>query len=260
MAHSKLKIDKRRKEILDILRRDGRVYVTQLSRELGVTAVTVRCDLDALEHDGYLVRMQGGAVYSNRNYKDAPTATQKVANVRKKEAIARKISEIINDGDTIFINSGTTTQLIAAELRGLRNLNIVTNSISVALTLGEIASFRVMLLGGEINSEYAFTYGADAEEKLSRYHADWAILSVDGVSSVSGITTYHAEEAVIDRIMISHSDNVLIAADESKIGRVGFLRVCDSSETLTLVTNDCDKRTETDAILNKGMRVISVSD
>lgn len=204
MADSKLKIDIRRNTILEMLRSDGRVYVAKLSETLGVTPATVRNDLDALERDGYIIRMSGGAVYSNRqNERADATQLSPVSYRKEKEAIAKAISRIIKDGDTLFINSGTTTQCIANELKGLNNLNIVTNSLSVATTLGSVASFRVILLGGEINSQYGFTYGADAQEKLSHYHADWAILAVDGVGAKNGITTHHAEEAVLDRMMIN---------------------------------------------------------
>ncbi len=256
MAESKLKIDIRRNRILETLRGDGKVYVTQLSESLGVTPVTIRNDLDALERDGYLIRMSGGAVYSSRvsEKSDAPSGYD-VPCQREKEAIAKAVSKMIKDGDTLFINSGTTTQLIATELKGLTNLNIVTNSLSVAMTLGSVASFRVILLGGEINSQYGFTYGADAQEKLAHYHADWAILAVDGVGVKNGITTHHAEEAVLDRMMINSATNIIIAADHTKIGRTGFLRVCDCTEGIMLVTDKYETTPELTEITESGIVV-----
>ncbi len=196
MADSKLKVDIRRKTILEELRRNGRVYVTELSRMLGVTPVTIRNDLDALEENGYLIRMNGGAVYPNRNpvIKSGNAAESEISHLDEKKEVARAIIRMIRDGDTLFINSGTTTRLIASELTKLNNLNIVTNSLAVATVLESAPSFRVIVLGGELNAKYGFTYGDDAQEKLGHYHADWAILSVDGVDAQSGITTYHAEE------------------------------------------------------------------
>ena len=200
--------------------------------------------------------MSGGAVYSNRSTEKSDiVSAYDVPCQREKEIIAKAVSKMIKDGDTLFINSGTTTQFIATELKGLTNLNIVTNSLSVAMTLGGVASFRVILLGGEINSQYGFTYGADAQEKLSHYHADWAILAVDGVGAKNGITTHHAEEAVLDRIMISSATNVIIAADHTKIGRTGFLRVCDCSEGIMLVTDKYDVTPELNEIAESGIDV-----
>lgn len=257
MAESKLKIDIRRNTILEKLRRDKKVYVAELSEALKVTPVTIRNDLNSLEKDGYLVRMNGGAVYSNRNIEKMDrTDTAQVPCIKEKESIAKAIASMIKNGDTIFINSGTTTQLVASELRTLDNLNIVTNSLSVAMSLGNIASFRVILLGGEINTKYGFTYGADAQEKLNLYHADWAILSVDGIGAENGITTYHAEEALLDRIMINSAARTIVAADSTKIGRTGFLRVCECADNITLVTNKNDSQDEMNALAERGVEIL----
>lgn len=238
MAQSNLKIDIRREQILDTLRRDGKVYVADLSKVLGATPVTIRNDLTALERDGYLVRMAGGAVSASLGVKI--TADDSVAKLKErydeKKAIAKAVAEMLSDGDTLFINSGSTTQCVAAELKIRRNLSIVTNSLAVASTLGSVPTFRVILLGGEIISKYGFTCGGDAQEQLERYKADWAILSVDSVS-VGGITTYHAEEAIIDRMMISGAGRTLITADSSKLGHAGFTRVYECSNGIELVTD-----------------------
>ena len=109
--------------------------------------------------------------------------------------------------------------------------------MKVATILGAVPSFRVLLVGGEINARDGFTHGGDAQEQLSKYQADWAILSVDGISARGGVTTHHAEEAVIDRMMVSAAKRPVIAADSRKLGRAGFSRVCECKEGLTLVTN-----------------------
>jgi len=238
MADSKLKVDIRRKSILDMLRQNGKVYVSELSRILNVTPVTVRNDLDALEQNGQLIRMSGGAIYRNVNSaRLGQTSIAGIAQAEEKMAIAKAIADMIHDGDTLFINSGTTSQLAAAALKEHSNLNIVTNSLGVAVAFENVSSFRVIMLGGELNTKYGFTYGSDALEKLSHYHADWAILSVDGVSFINGITTYHAEEALIDQMMINGASQVLIAADHTKLGHAGFMKVCDCTESIRVVTD-----------------------
>ncbi len=259
MAESRLKIDIRREKILSELRRNGKVLVSELSRTLGVTAVTVRNDLQALERDGYVIRMNGGAVYSSRNIEKPgiPDSTP-ISQAHQKEEIAVAISSMISDGDTLFINSGTTTELVAAELKKRNNLNIVTNSINVATLLGNVSSFRVILLGGEVNTKYKFTYGGDAQEQLSHYQADWAIMAIDGIGVKRGITTYHAEEAIIDRMMMKGAARVLIAADHTKIGRAGFMRVCDPSGNLTLVTNRATPTAELAELYEQGIDIVEV--
>ena len=239
MADSKLKIDIRRNKILEKLRAQGKVSVAQLSAELGATQVTIRNDLAALEGDGYLARVQGGAIQIPR--RADPLGIQTVKFSAEKKQISEAAAKLIRDGETLFINSGTTTLQLAQCLAGKQNLNVVTNSLAVAMELGGVPHFKVLLLGGEINARYGFTYGGDVQEQLSKYQADWAILSVDGVSARGGVTTHHAEEAIIDRMMIGNAKKVMIVADSSKIGRAGFSRVCDCGSRIWLITNDgCD--------------------
>lgn len=241
MTGSKLKIDIRRKSILEHLRLEGKVSVITLSEQLQVTPVTIRNDLAILEQEGCLMRVQGGAVQVPNAAKEYTAFVQVDACQEQKRVIADAVARMIRDGDTLFLNSGTTCECIASALSIRRNLNVVTNSLHVATLLGEVPSFRVLLIGGQINARYGFTYGGDAQEQLSAYQADWAILSVDGVSAQGGITTHHAEEAIIDRLMAAGARRVLIAADDSKIGRTGFSRVCGCDGKLSLVTNEgCD--------------------
>ena len=240
MAESKLKIDVRRNKILEQLRSDGKVSVARLAADLGATPVTIRNDLTALERDGYLVRMQGGAVIAHRSENQFICQPEDAANPRK-QALAEEVARMVCDGETIFFNSGTTTHHIARALKGKKHLNIVTNSLAIAMELGNTATFQVLLLGGNINASYGFTSGGDALEQLGKYRADWAILSVDGVSAQDGITTYHPEETPIDRLMMANAHRRLIAATGNKIGRAGFSRICDSDESIQLITdNTCD--------------------
>lgn len=237
MAGTMLKIDIRRNKILERLKRDGAVSVTQLASELGATPVTIRSDLDALEKDGYLVRVQGGAVRKPRTVENTTPKGDAAIMSEEKRAIAAEVAKRIQDGNTLFINSGTTMEYVAAALKDRKNLNIVTNALQVALELGKVSTFRVILLGGEINAQYGFTHGNDAQEQLGHYQADWAILTLDGISAGSGMTTYHAEESNINRMMIAQAKHTLVAADHTKIGRAGFFRFCDAMADIQLVTD-----------------------
>ncbi|MBQ8322747.1 MAG: DeoR/GlpR transcriptional regulator [Clostridia bacterium] len=228
------KIGIRRNKILDILRKEKKVYIAELSQSLGASLVTIRSDLDALASEGKLVRMAGGAILPSD---ETASREHAIENRDQKREIALAAAQMIRDGDTLFINSGTTTLLVAEELKARKNLSVVTNSLSVATTLGSVPSFRVILLGGSINSQYNFTYGADTQDHLNRFGADWAILSVDGVSSDGEISTCHAEEAILDRIMIARAKKVLIVADSTKIGRTGFSYVSRCDDKIKILTN-----------------------
>ena len=255
MEHE-LKIDFRRQKILELLAQDGQVKVTQLSELFHTTPVTIRSDLAALEKDGYLKRVTGGAVQTVRNFYTMDAQQRKSYNLEAKTAIAKAVAELIEDGDTLLINSGTTTLLIATELKKRNSLNVVTNSMSVAVELASCPTFRVLLLGGEVNAQYSFSYGNTALEQLSRYKADKAILSIDGIHSQAGITTYHAEESPICRMMIERSHETIVAADFSKFGFESFSNITDLQSVTYYVTNKVADPGTVAAIEELGKQVI----
>lgn len=256
MARGELKIDARRGKILDILHRDGQVRVSQLASFLGATTVTIRNDLDALAKEGYLERVQGGAVQTVNSYYNLEFQHRKELNRSAKKHIAALTAELIRDGNTIFLNSGTTTYYVAVELKKRKNLQIVTNSLTIALELGSQPTFRVTLLGGDINAQYGFTWGADAQEQLKKYRADYAILAMDGVCPKRGLSTYHAEEADMDRLMMERASETIVVASSSKIGSEGFSYVGDISGVSRLVTDGMADRDTVAGLRRQGVSVV----
>ncbi|WZL78726.1 DeoR/GlpR family DNA-binding transcription regulator [Eubacteriales bacterium mix99] len=257
MATEKLKIDTRRNKIIEILNRDGQVRVSQLSKKMGTTMVTIRSDLDALEKAGYLERIQGGAVQTSFNNYNLEFLRKKKEHSEAKKRIATAVSGFIHDGDTILINSGTTTYYTAIELKKHKNLNIVTNSLTVAIELGSCPSLKVILLGGETNSQDSFTYGNDVLEQLKRYKANYAILSIDGVCPEEGVAAIHAEEAMVDRMMMERAKETVIVADSQKLGKEGFVYVCDLKDIDKLVTEKGAEPGIVRQIRDAGIEVIS---
>ena len=248
-----LKIDIRRGKILERLKQDGTVSVAQLSQELGATPVTIRSDLDALEAEGYLIRVQGGAV---QNQRSASSGLRGKGMTPEKQSIAHAVADRVADGDTLFINSGTTMQAVAEALNVRKNLNVVTNSLAVAAELGAVPGFRVILLGGEINARYGFSYGSDAQEQLGHYQADWAILSLDGIDPQAGLTTYHAEEATINRMMLQRSKQLIVAADHKKVGKKGFFRFHEVGNDVLLITDGRASEQVTQQLESAGVTVV----
>lgn len=248
-----LKIDARRKRILEELERSGHVTIAQLSAMLGATAVTIRNDLDVMEASGQLERVQGGAV----SRAAVPVRDGRRRMLREKQAIAAATVDRIRDGATLFINSGTTTMEIAYALRArCRDLNVVTSSLAIASELSSVPGYRVLLLGGELNVHYGFTCGGDAQEQLAKYQADYCILTLDGVSCEDGITTYHADETIIDRMMLERAKRTLVVADHTKIGRTGFSRICPLSAIHTLITDNGGNEAAIAAVEQRGIEVV----
>lgn len=252
-----LKIDARRNKILEILYRDGQVRVSQLSELLGATVVTIRNDLKELEKRGYLERFQGGARQTSKNYHSLFFERCKQENEALKKRIAIATANLIQDGETIFINSGTTSYFTAVELKKHRNLNIVTNSIYCAMELGDVPTFRVKLLGGDINNQYLFLYGHDCLGQLKHYRADKTILSVSGICyDKTGITTYHPEEAAMDRLMMERSKQTIVVADSTKFGHEGFYHVSPLDDIDMLVTNSNIDKLAAAQLENCGVQVV----
>jgi DeoR/GlpR family transcriptional regulator of sugar metabolism len=229
--------DDRRKKILEILNQDGSVRVTELSRLFGISEVTIRTDLADMEYKGLLTRVHGGAVSSYKPYYSMSLNQRMSTNQSQKEVIAKKIADMIENNDTIMLNSGTTTLLVFRALPQDYNLSIVTNSISIALEGTSNPNFNIILLGGLINSKYQFTFGDDAIRQLKSYHADKLILSVDGIDAEHGFSTYYDKEAEIDRIMLQQSGVNIIAADRSKFNHRAFTKISDLSIADYIVTD-----------------------
>ena len=221
-----MKTEQRKQKILDLLKENGSVKVTNLSRLLGVSEVTIRSYLEDMERKGLLCRVHGGAVSHYKPYYSMNLSQRLEANQRAKEDIAERISELIQPNDTVMLNAGTTTLLVFRKLPNY-NLSIVTNSIAIALEASERPNYNVILVGGSVNAKYQFTYGSDAIAQLKKYRANKLILSVDGISADQGFTTYYNKEAGVDEAMIEQSDCRIIAADHSKFGHSAFVKISD---------------------------------
>ena len=232
-----MSLSERKNKILELLEKNGSVKVTELSKMFDISEVTVRNYLADMEAMGLLSRVHGGAMSSYKPYYSMNLSQRLETNQTEKKKIAQKVAETVEENDTIMLNSGTTTLMVFRALPTNFNLNIVTNSIAIALEAADIPNFNVILVGGSVNTKYQFTYGIDAVQQLKNYHAEKLILSVDGIDPENGFTTYYDKESDIDRVMIEQSKICIIAADTSKFDRTAFARITSVDEADMIVTN-----------------------
>lgn len=237
-----LKYEERKLYILEELKTHGKVRVTDLSKKLKVSGVTIRSDLAQMEQEEYLERVHGGAIQSLRQYDNMNYLERLSQRKQEKMEIAKEMIKHVNDGDTIALNAGTTSYLVALELRNKKNLRIITNSISVATELSASPNIELILLGGSVNSHYSFTHGSDALEQMEKYKLNKAIISVDGIDVVAGITSFHQEEVAISLMMMKRSNTNIIVADYTKIGRESFVQIDTLESVDYFVTNEKVKR------------------
>lgn len=255
IQNMQLTTEQRRENIVAMIHELGKVKVSDLSEKYKISEVSVRKDLEALEAQGHLKRVHGGAVALNKLYVNMDLSERYLTNSQAKRQLAEAVASFVNDNDTIFMNAGTTLTYVLRAIKGKQNISLVTNSIQNATEAALFSSFKVILLGGEVDSKYQFTYGTDAEAQLANYHAMKTILSVDGISAESGLTLYYSNEASIARKMIEYSSKTIVVADSGKIGKEVFARITDAKRTDVLITNASDKEKELAALRKLGVTI-----
>lgn len=237
-----IQTEQRRKEILAAVQSEGKVRVSDLSRKYGISEVSIRNDLEAMEIQGLITRVHGGAIRMEKQFVNMNLDERYMTNYPAKRALAAKVAELVRDNDTIVMNAGTTMTYVLRALQNKRNISIVTNSIQNAAVASAFASFNVILLGGQIDGKYQFTFGQDTIHQLDFYRATKCILSIDGISTSCGLTLYYPNEAEVIHKMMDISGSVIVAADSSKIGRNTFTRIAPINRMHTLVTNHADEK------------------
>lgn len=216
--------------------------VAELSREFGVSAVTVRGDLDALEAEGGIRRVRGGAMpfdlarLVERSFEEAA-----VEAAEAKARIAAKAADLVEPGMSVLLDVGTTTAAVARELLrrdGLRDLTVITSGLSIALLLeAAIPRIQVVVTGGTLRPLQHSLVAPLAGQVLASVHADLALIGCNGVAADAGVTNINLPEAEVKAAMIAAATRTVIVADGSKIGRVCLGRVTDSSAIDVLITD-----------------------
>jgi DeoR family transcriptional regulator of aga operon/DeoR family fructose operon transcriptional repressor len=228
----------RRDEIISKIRAQRSVKVCDLVEEYRVSIETIRRDLEYLEKKGFLRRVYGGAVLHGFYGEEPEHERRLITNYPQKQAIGKKAAGLINDGDTLFIDQGTTPLEVARELRAKRNLTVITNSTLVAHELLQNnTTCRVIVLGGEMRRGELTLSGTITENNLEFFYATKVILGIGGISLETGVTDYHLQEANTRRIMIQRSAEVIGVADYSKFDIVAMNFICPVEKIHILVTD-----------------------
>jgi DeoR family transcriptional regulator of aga operon len=221
--------------ILEELSAAGSVAVADLSGRLGVSAATVRRDLEHLEDQRLLTRTHGGAVAQMVSYK-LPLRYRSARRQEQKRRIGQEAATRVHDGAVIGLTGGTTTTEVARALVE-RQLTVVTNALNIASELAIRPNIKLVLTGGVVRSESYELVGPLADSALSGLHMDLAFIGADGITAASGLTTHHEIEAHTDRALIERASRVVVVADGSKLGRVAFVSICPISAVHELVTD-----------------------
>lgn len=214
--------NQRREKILELIREDGHAKVLDLSRIFKVTEVTIRQDLEKLENEGSIMREHGGAYLKNMDLNVRNFSLQNQDNLAEKMMIARKALEFIEEGDTIILDSGSTTSELAKIMTGFRNLTVITNALNIGLLLGAEPGINVILTGGEFKAPTLSLTGQKAADFFQNLHVDKLFLATAGVSLKSGLTYPGISDICVKRAMIESANETYLLADSSKIGKNAF--------------------------------------
>lgn len=248
----------RRAKILKQIENEGQVQINTLSKNFGVSTVTIRNDLSQLERKNLLIRTRGGAIRPQRVSMDFKLNDKAKKHFKEKQLIGRIAAGRIQDGDTIILDSGTTTLEIAKNLGQFKELTVITNALNIARELADYPNFKIIMLGGILRKNALSMVGPAAESALRNYYCDKLFLGVDGIAARHGIYTPNVEEAHLNRIMIELSREVYVVTDSSKFGRRRLALIAPMSDVQTVITDTDIPEEEEQKLKSMGIEVILV--
>lgn len=230
---------RRRQEILRIIENAGYAEARQLAIELDVDVSTIRRDLDCLARGGLVQRTHGGALpVGNAEAIDVPYAVKRYEELSEKRAIARYASSLVADGDSLVIDSGSTTYALAEAMSGRRRLTVATNDLHIAHYLAERGGVRLVVTGGQLIDSVFTLVGPGALASLTALQVDWAFLGADAVDAQAGVTNVNSIEVPLKQAMLKAATRTVLLADSSKFGRRALATVVGIDAFDHIVTDD----------------------
>jgi len=230
-----MRTEQRRREIVRRLYLTGYVEARELVEKLAVDASTIRRDLDALSRDGHAQRTHGGARLV-AGALDMPYELKQAERIAAKQAIARAAAELVRDGESVVLDSGSTTYELATQLRVRQDLTIVTNDLRISQLVTAFRGVRLLVTGGELLRSTYTLFGERTVDFLQDLSVDWTFLGADAID-VTGITNTNTIEVPVKRAMLAAARTTVVLADSSKFGRRALVRVGGLTEVDRVITD-----------------------
>ena len=227
----------RQKQILFLLSRQGRLSVTEIVEQFSISEATARRDLESLASQGKAQRVHGGVIAVEQAPPELPILQREGEQADEKSSIGRAAAELIADGETVFLGSGTTVLETARHLRERKNLMVITNSLPVLNALAGIKEITIVSLGGQLRESELSFIGHIAEQALAELRVDKVIMGARGISLEHGLTNDYLQETLTDRAILKIGREVILVADHSKVNRVSTARLAPLSSINTFVTD-----------------------
>jgi DeoR family transcriptional regulator of aga operon len=236
----RLLVEERRRKILDLVEKQTRVTVDELVKRFGVSAVTVRGDLDTLSRSGAVMRSHGGALKRVGAVQDIPLNVKETLHHGEKVRIGHAAAQMIRDNEIVMLDSGTTTAEVARHIKflKLKSLTVITNALNIAMELANLPHLRVIMIGGILRQMSYSLVGPHAEHTLKGLNADRLFLGVDGLDVDIGLTTPDVLEAQLNAMMIRVAREVVVVADSSKFSRRNLSVIAQLDAVHKVITDD----------------------
>ena len=254
-------IQERRRRILEYITEHQKAEIKQLSELLGETEITVRRDLIELEKAKQLIRTHGGAILNEPKksvWQTSSILNRLERNREQKERIASFAATLIHDNESLFIDGGSTNQILAPIIKDYKNMLFVTNSPDIADILLENESNRVIQIGGELTRDTHLTSGPSAVENIRNYYVDKCITSVSGIDPDFGCYAAIPSEASLKKALVSHARETLLLVDNSKFNRKAFCLAFEMESVRTVITDSDTPKDDIEKMGSKGINVYVV--
>ncbi len=236
--------EERKRLIVELVNRKIKTTVADLCEEFNVSPATVRNDLRELEFAGLLKRTHGGAISNKKTNFDLPYAERLVEHQDEKQAIGKLAATMVEPGDKIIIDIGTTTRELAMTIAEIPDITIVTNDLEVAYYLSSHSNAKILLTGGFLRNKFNSLYGQMTIDVLQDINADKAFLSAEGVTVEKGATNTDINLALVKKEFVKRADEVILLCDSSKFGKSAFVKFADVTEINVIVTDEyADEKT-----------------
>lgn len=246
----------RREKILQLVTANEEVKISDLSQLFNVSEISIRRDLIELESQGLLKRTYGGAISTAKVIQEQSFKEKVNKHLEEKKRIAALAVKMIQRGDRILLDSGTTTLQIARMIKNPQDLTVMTTSLPIAEELGVYSGVNLVLVGGTYNSTYQSLVGPLAVKNLAQFYVNKVFMGIDGLSVSNGLTTISTLEAEVSQAILQIAGEVIVVADHSKIDKVGFVYIAPITKVHKLITDEHPSTKDfVKDLENKGIKV-----
>ncbi len=250
----------RRELILQAVQDQHKVRVARLAQDFGVSTVTIRSDLRALNAAGLLARQHGGARMAGEALPEAPLSEKRARHRERKLCIAKLAATLVAPGDKLILDAGSTTLMLAQRLQTAAPLTVFTNSLPIAGELGHAAGIQLLVSGGTLRQASQSLQGSQAEASLQAYVFDKLFMGADGLDAAFGLSTHDADDARLNACMIDHARKVIILVDSSKFGQLCLHRICGLDRVHTVISDASLPEQTRASLAGRGIEVLIAED